>query len=220
MSTKLEAEIQTFKQTGQDIEQKDVNDSNQNNEYDSERKSVNNKKDFIYTTIDNLLYEFATGSKSALEELFKTLQQQDKADIVMGIYREISNEIGQIKLNSKEDVLELKYKFFTQALDKVIKDFSEEWFVSKDELNLSAIQYTVGADIIPNISRVINSKDFESFKVIHPEANPFKYAQAMKQGWQKELDEKVVWLNDELRRLEKQIKFEAKDPKRQIVPIS
>ncbi|MGF0471623.1 AbiH family protein [Lysinibacillus fusiformis] len=217
MCTKLEVEIQTFKQTGLDIEQKDVNSSNQNNEYDSESKSFTNKNDFIYTTIDNLLYDYATGSISALEELFNTLQQQDKAEIVMGIYREISNEIGHTKLNSKKDVLELKRKFFTQALDKVIKDFSEEWFVSKDELNLSAIQYVAGTDIIPNISRVINSKDFENFKVKHPEANPFKYAQAMKQDWQKELDEKVVWLNDELKGLEKQIKF-AKDPKRQIVP--
>ncbi|GAB0171665.1 AbiH family protein [Lysinibacillus sp. CTST325] len=218
MSTKLEIEIQTIKQMGLDIEQKDVNGSNQNNEYDSWRKSVTNKNDVIYTTIDSLLYEYATGNVSAHEELFNALQQQDKAEIIMGIYREITNQISQIKLNSKEDVLELKHKFFTQALNKVIKDFSEEWFVSEDELNLSAMQYVAGADNIPNIGRVIKSKDYESFKVKHPEATSFKYVKAMKQDWQKELDEKVVWLNDELRRVEKQIKFEVKDSKRQIVP--
>ncbi|NOG28997.1 AbiH family protein [Lysinibacillus fusiformis] len=219
MSSELEVEIQTIKQRGLDIEQKDVNGSNQNNEYDSGSKSVTNRNDFIYTKIDSLLYDYATGNMSALEELFNALQQQDKAEIVMEIYREISNEIGHIKLKSKEDVLELKRKFFTQALDKVIKDFSEEWFVSEDELNISAIQYNAGADIIPNIGRVINSKDFESFKVKHPEANSFKYGGAMKQDWQKELDEKVVWLKDELSIVEKQLKFEVKDPKRHIVPI-
>lgn len=218
MSSELEVEIQTIKQKGLDIEQKDVNGSNQNNEYDSGSKSVTNKNSFIYTKIDNLLYDYATGNMSALEELFNALQQQDKAEIVMEIYREISNEIGHMKLKPKEDVLELKRKFFTQARDKVIKDFSEEWFVSKEELNLSAIQYVAGADVIPNISRVINSKDFESFKVKHPEANPFKYGGAMKQDWQKELDEKVVWLNEELNIVEEQLKFEVKDPKRQIVP--
>ncbi|PGC01178.1 AbiH family protein [Bacillus toyonensis] len=213
VSTKLQTEIQTIKQMGVDIEQKVVNGSNQNNEDDSERKSATNKNDFIYTTIDNLLYDYAIGNISVLKELFETLQQQNKAEIVMEIYREIVNEINHIKLNSKEDVIELKRKFFTQARDKVINDFSEVWFVSKDQLNLSAIQYVAGVNEIPNIGKVINSKDFESYKAKHPEANPFKYAQEMKQDWQKELDEKVVWLNGELRiemSSEKQIKLEVK----------
>ncbi|WP_309260431.1 AbiH family protein [Bacillus cereus] len=213
VSTKLQTEIQNIKQMDVDIEQKVVNGSNQNNEDDSGRKSATNKDDFIYTTIDNLLYDYATGNIYVLKELFETLQQQNKAEIVTEIYREIVNEINHIKLNSKEDVIELKRKFFTQARDKVINDFSEVWFVSKDQLKLSAIQYVTGDNEIPNIGKVINSKDFESYKAKHPKANPFKYPQEMKHAWQKELDEKVVWLNGELRiekSSEKQIKLEVK----------
>lgn len=211
MSTKLEAEIQSIKHMAVDIEQKDVNDSNQNNEYDMERKADTNNIDFMYTPIDNLLYEYATGKISAPQEkLFKVLQQQKKSEIVIEIYREILNEIDHIKFNSKEDVINLKHKFFTQARDKVIKDFSEEWFVSIDELNLSAIQYVEGINEIPNISGIIDSKDYESYKVKQPEVNPFKYAQTMKRGWQSELDEKVVWLNEELGTVEKQIMLGVK----------
>ncbi|MDX7996917.1 hypothetical protein R3M60_16790 [Bacillus subtilis] len=195
----VSTKIQTFKLIGQDIEQEAVSNSNKNNEYDPGTKSVTNK----YTRIDSLLYEYATGNKSVIEEFYKTLKQENKAAIVLEVYREITNEIDHIKLNTEEDVLELKRKFLTQARDKVIKDFSEAWFVSKDELDLSAIQYVAGANSIPNISGIINSKDYDSYKTKNLDANPIKYAQAMKQDWQKELDEKIVWLNDELRRVEK-----------------
>ncbi|PLS09836.1 AbiH family protein [Bacillus halotolerans] len=195
----VSTKIQTIKLIGQDIEQKAVSSSNKNNEYDPGTKSVTNK----YTRIDSLLYEYATGNKSVIEEFYKTLKQENKAAIVLEVYREITNEIDHIKLNTEEDVLELKRKFLTQARDKVIKDFSEAWFVSKDELDLSAIQYVAGAHSIPNISGIINSKDYDSYKTKNLDANPIKYAQAMKQDWQKELDEKIVWLNDELRRVEK-----------------
>ncbi|MED1204211.1 AbiH family protein [Heyndrickxia acidicola] len=201
----VSTKIRTIKQIDQVIEQKDVKSSNRDNENDPGRKSITN----IYTRIDSLLYDYARGNKSALKELNKALQQQKKAEIVMGIYREIANDISHIKINAEKDILELKRKFFTQARDKVIKDFSEEWFVSKDELNLSAIQYVTGITRIPNISGVINSKDFERYKAKHPGANPIKYAQALKQDWQIELDEKVVWLNDELMSIEEQIKLEV-----------
>ncbi|MEI1423617.1 bacteriophage abortive infection AbiH family protein [Bacillus cabrialesii] len=195
MSTK----IQTIKQMEQDIEQKDVNGSNLNNKYDSGTKSVSIK----YNRIDSLLYEYATGNNSALKEIYKTLHEKGKSEILLEVYREIANEIDHIKLNTEEDVLELKHKLLTRTRDKVIKDFSVKWFVSKDELDLSAIQYFAGVDGIPNIGRIINSKDYESYKAKHVEANPIKYAQAIKQDWQKELDEKIVWLNDELRIVEK-----------------
>ncbi|GFM15723.1 type I restriction-modification system restriction subunit, partial [Bacillus sp. FW1] len=195
----VSTKIQTIKLIGQDIEQKAVSNSNKNNEYDPGTKSVTNK----YTRIDSLLYEYATGNKSVIEEIYKTLKQENKAAIVMEVYLEITDEIDHIKLNTEEDVLELKRKLLTQARDKVIKDFSKAWFVSKDELDLSAIQYVAGANSIPNIGGIINSKDYDSYKTKNLEANPIKYAQAMKQDWHKALDEKIAWLNDELRRVEK-----------------
>lgn len=198
VSSKLEVKIQTIKQMEQDIEQKDANSSNQNNEYDSGRNPDTNNNDYIYTTVDSLLCDYTTGN-IALDELEKALQQDSKAEILMRIYSGILNEIKHLKFNSNEDVLDLKRKFFTQARDNVIHAFSEKWFVSKEELNLSAIQYFVGVDKIPNISGIIDSKDYESYKVKHSKTNPFKYAQEMKKDWQRELDEKVVWLNHELR---------------------
>ncbi|WP_341321287.1 AbiH family protein [Solibacillus sp. FSL H8-0523] len=204
MNTKLDVKIQTVEPTDLDIEQNDVNGSNHTTEYDSVSKSVNNKKDYVFTTIDSLLYDYAIGNISTSQELFTALRQENKAEIVMGIYHEIASVISiandHEKYNSKEDVLELKVKLFTQARDQVIKDFSKEWFVSEDELNLSAIQYVVGIHEIPNIGRVIDSRNYESYKAKHKEANPIKYTQAMKRNWKKELDEKVVWLNDELKR--------------------
>ncbi|MFJ7977106.1 AbiH family protein [Peribacillus sp. NPDC096379] len=208
MNTKLDVKTQTIKQTEQDIEQKDVNGSNHTNEYDLESKSVNNKKDYVYTLIDSLLYDYRIGSIPTSEELFKALGQENKPEIVVGIYHEIVKEISNAnnhgKYNSKEDVQDLKIKLFTQARDKVIRDFSEEWFVSEDELDLSAIQYVEGIHEIPNIGRIIDSRSYESYKAKHQEANPFansiKYTQAMKRDWKRELDEKVVWLNDELKR--------------------
>ncbi|KZD46042.1 Type I restriction-modification system restriction subunit R [Bacillus cereus] len=61
------------------------------------------------------------------------------------------------------------------------------------------MQYVDGTKDIPNIGNVIDSKDYMSYKVRHPEVNPFKYAQAIKQSWKKELDGKIVYLNDELK---------------------
>ncbi|EHB62687.1 AbiH family protein [Paenibacillus lactis] len=197
VSSKLEVKIQTNKQMGQEIEQKEVNGSNQNNEYDLEGKSDTNKNDYMYTTIDSLLCDYATGNIT-FQELSKGVQQERKNINISEIYGKILNEIKHIKFDSKKEILDLKHKFFEEDRDTVIRDFSEKWFVSKDELYLSAVQYHKGDDDIPNIRKVIDSRDYESYKAKHPEVNPIKYAQAMKQDWQRELDEKIVWLNDEL----------------------
>jgi hypothetical protein len=63
----------------------------------------------------------------------------------------------------------------------------------------SAIQYVIGTDPIPNIGGIINSKEFDKYKAVHPEAKPLKYGPEMKRQWRKTLDEVVVPLDDELR---------------------
>jgi type I restriction enzyme, R subunit len=62
------------------------------------------------------------------------LQKLEKAEIVKNVYRAILN-----------------------ATD----DFADTWFVEKDALHLSAIQYVIGMDPIPNISDILNSRDFD-----------------------------------------------------------
>ncbi|EOO42078.1 hypothetical protein IIU_00223 [Bacillus cereus VD133] len=191
MSIKLE-EFRTIAQ----IELKDIDDLDKRNKSDSEGDIVTNK---IETAIYSLLYAHAMGNKAASSELIKTLEKQNKTQIVIDIYREILTEIENTRLDSKEDILILKNDFFTQTINKVIKDFSEEWFVSKEALSLSAMQYVDGAKDIPNIGNIIDSKDYKNYKVKHPEVKPIKYAQAIKQSWKKELDGKIVYLNNELK---------------------
>ncbi|WP_205418606.1 hypothetical protein [Paraliobacillus sediminis] len=54
-------------------------------------------------------------------------------------------------------------------------------------------------DAIPNMKSVIESKDYDAYKALHPEVKPFKYPQMMKRTWRKVLDEEIVPLDDELR---------------------
>ncbi|KAA0566613.1 magnesium transporter [Bacillus sp. CH30_1T] len=194
-SAKLQKIIQTNKQA--DNEQKDGYDINQNIEYDSGRKPVTNNFS-TYTTIDRFLFDYKMGSKTTRDELLNVLQQQKKPEIVSGIYYDIFNEIDREIINSIVDVRDLKHQYFAKSLNKIINDFSEKWFVSKYELKLSAIQYDSTNDI-PNIGRIIESKDYDKYKAKHPEMNPFKYSQNIKHFWQKELDEKVVWINNEVK---------------------
>ncbi|KPU55207.1 AbiH family protein [Bacillus wiedmannii] len=193
MSIKLE-EIRTIGQ----IESKDIDDLDKKNKSDSEENIVTNKID---TAINSLLYNHAhaMGNKAASSKLIKTLEKQNKTQIVIDVYREVLTEIENTRPVSKEDILILKNDFFTQTINKIIKDFSEEWFVSKEELSRSAMQYVDGTKDIPNIGNVIDSKDYKSYKVRHPEVKPIKYAQAIKQSWKKELDGKIVYLNNELK---------------------
>ena len=120
-------------------------------------------------------------------------------ECVKEVYHAILNAMDAEELDENEDIFMVKRHYFTQARDKTIKEFAKEWFVSENELHSSAIQYMIGTDPIPNIGGIIDSKDYEGYKTVHPEAKPFKYAQIMKRDWRKVLDEIIVPLDDELR---------------------
>ncbi|TYS89959.1 AbiH family protein [Rossellomorea aquimaris] len=190
---KLQKIIQSDKRA--DNEQKGY-DINQKIEYNSGRKRVTNNSS-TYTSIDRFLFDYKVGSKTR-DELLNVLQQRKKPEIVSGIYYDIFNEIDSAIINSIDDVRDMRHQCFAKALNKIINDFSEKWFVSKDELKLSAIQYDRANDI-PNIGRIIESRDFNKFKAKHPEMNTFRYSQQIKHFWKKELDEKVVWINNEVK---------------------
>ncbi|MFS6999183.1 type I restriction endonuclease subunit S [Carnobacterium maltaromaticum] len=95
------------------------------------------------------------------------------------------------------EIIQLIFKFV--IIYQAIEDFSKEWFVSDTELHSSAIQYTIGSERIPNMKAIIESKKYENYKEIHPEAKPFSYAQAIKREWREVLDEVIIPLDDELR---------------------
>ncbi len=64
---------------------------------------------------------------------------------------------------------------------------------------LSAIQYVIRMDPIPNISDILNSRAFDQYKVANPDAKPLKYGPEMKRQWRMVLDQVIIPLDDELR---------------------
>lgn len=149
--------------------------------------------------IDQLLGTYSANNQNIRDEIEKALQKLKKSEMVKDVYRAILNAIDTKEIEAEEDILVVKRRFFTEARNKVIKEFANTWFVKEDELHLSTIQYVIGADPIPNIGGIINSKQFDKYKTVHPDAKPLKYGPEMKRQWRKTLDEIIVPLDDELR---------------------
>lgn len=155
--------------------------------------------DIDSTYIDRLLGTYSANNHSIRGEIEKALQKLNKSEIVKDVYHAILNAIDAKEIDLEEDILVVKRRFFTESRNKTIKEFANNWFVEENELHLSAIQYVVGKDPIPNIGGIINSKQFDKYKAVHPDAKPLKYGPEMKRQWRKTLDEVIVPLNDELR---------------------
>ncbi|OTN90045.1 type I restriction modification site-specific deoxyribonuclease HsdR [Enterococcus sp. 7E2_DIV0204] len=155
--------------------------------------------DIDSTYIDQLLGTYAANNPDIREEIEKALQKLNKTEPVKEVYRGILNGIDTGEVNQEEDIFAIKRAFFTKVRDQAIANFSKEWFVSEAELHSSAIQYVFGEEPIPNMRGIIESKEYDAYKVIHPEVKPFQYPQAMKRAWRFMLDEQIVPLDDELR---------------------
>ena len=155
--------------------------------------------DIDSTYIDRLLGTYSANNQNIRDEIEKALQKLKKSEIVKDVYRSILNAIDTKEIDIDEDILVVKRRFFTESYNKAIKDFANTWFVDEDELHLSAIQYVIGKDPIPNIGGIINSSQFDKYKSIHPDAKPLKYRPEMKRQWRKTLDQVIAPLRDELR---------------------
>lgn len=155
--------------------------------------------DIDSTYIDRLLETYSANNQNIRDEIEKALNKMNKSEIVKDVYRAILNAIDTKEINPDEDILAVKRRFFTESYNKAIEAFANTWFVEESELHLSAIQYEIGKDPIPNIGGIINSKQFDKYKAVHPDAKPLKYGPEMKRQWRKALDEVIVPLDDELR---------------------
>lgn len=149
--------------------------------------------------IDQLLGNYQPDNASIRDEIEKALQKLNKPENVRMVYQNILDEIDREKDDVKEDIFSLKRDFFTREKEQIIAEFAEEYKAEVYELHSSAIQYTAGADEIPNMKNVMNKIDFESYKKEHPEINPFKYRQMMKSRWKQVLNTAIIPLEDELR---------------------
>ncbi|WP_273836287.1 type I restriction endonuclease subunit R [Guptibacillus sedimenti] len=155
--------------------------------------------DIDSTYIDRLLETYSANNQGIRDEIEKALQKLKKSDIVKEVYNTILNGIDTEEIDIQEDIFAVKRRFFTQAYNKAIEDFTNTWFVEENELYSSAVQYEIGTDPIPNIGGIINSKQFDKYKAVHPDAKPLKYGPEMKRQWRKLLDDVIVPLKDELR---------------------
>ncbi|WP_040977797.1 type I restriction endonuclease subunit R [Oceanobacillus jeddahense] len=155
--------------------------------------------DIDATYIDKLLETYSANNKNIRDDIENALRKLEKAEIVKNVYRAILNAIDNKEVDVDEDIFIIKRAFFTEAKNNAIEDFSNTWFVEKNALHLSAIQYMVGMNYIPNTSDIINSRDFSKYKDVNPEAKPLKYGPEMKRQWRKTLDEVIIPLDDELR---------------------
>ncbi|PJZ00593.1 deoxyribonuclease [Bacillus vallismortis] len=155
--------------------------------------------DIDSTYIDRLLETYSANNQNIRDEIESALQKLEKSDIVKSVYREMLNAIDTKNVDEEEDILAVKRRFFTKERSQAVKEFANSWFVAEDELHLSAVQYMIGADPIPNIGGIINSKQFDQYKAVHPDAKPLKYGPELKRQWRKTLDEVIVPLDGELR---------------------
>ncbi|MCW1929505.1 type I restriction endonuclease subunit R [Bhargavaea beijingensis] len=155
--------------------------------------------DIDSTYIDKLLGTYSANNQDIRLEIEKALQKLNKADVVKAVYHSILNAIDGKEIDAEEDIFSVKRRYFTQVYDQTIEEFANTWFVSETELHSSAVQYQVGADPIPNIGSIIDSKDFAKYKALHPDAIPLKYGPQMKREWRKVLDEVIIPLDQELR---------------------
>ncbi|MED1221794.1 type I restriction endonuclease subunit R, EcoR124 family [Bacillus paralicheniformis] len=155
--------------------------------------------DIDSTYIDRLLETYSANNQNIRDEIENALQKLKKSEIVKDVYRKMLNAIDTNEIDAEEDILAVKRRFFTRARDKAIHEFANTWFVEEDELHLSAIQYVIGTNSIPNISKINNSGQFEKYKAVHPDAKPLKYRPEIKRQWKKTLNEVIVPLDDELR---------------------
>ncbi|HHU20694.1 MAG TPA: type I restriction endonuclease subunit R [Bacilli bacterium] len=155
--------------------------------------------DIDSTYIDKLLETYSANNKNVRDDIEKALQKLEKSEVVKDVYRAILNAIDNEEVDENEDIFIIKRDFFTQAQNKAISAFANTWFVQEDQLHLSAIQYVIGNDPIPNISDIINSRNFDKYKEVNPDAKPLKYGPEMKRQWRIVLDEVIVPLRGELR---------------------
>ncbi|WP_205527723.1 hypothetical protein [Brochothrix thermosphacta] len=154
------------------------------------------KKDISYSEVDRLLFSYDSTEKN-YKEMITYFEREQKNTTVIFIYMKVLALINKQNL-TETAIFKVKEEKFKQERDNIINDFSKEWFVSTDELNLSASQYKKGIDPIPGIGAVIDSRNYEEFKNNHPEVGKFKYPQEMKKAWKKVLEEQIVMLNEEI----------------------
>jgi type I restriction enzyme R subunit len=149
--------------------------------------------------IDKLLETYSANNQTIRNDIEKALQKLEKPEKVKDIYRAILHAMDTKQIAPEEDIFAVKRRFFKNAQEQAIGKFAKTWFVKEDQLHYSAVQYEIGSDSIPYMGRIIDSKQFDKYKAVHPDAKQWTYVPEMKRQWKKTLDEEIVPLKDELK---------------------
>lgn len=157
------------------------------------------KYDIDSAYINKLLESYAPNNKDIRNEIEQALTKLNKTESVKNVYRIILNDIDNGIVDVKENTNDSKERYVSKVDDQYINEFANEWCVSEDELQTSAIQYKVGNGDIPNIKGISDSRRFDEYKENHPEAVPLHYIPKMRKAWGTLLDQTIVYLNDELK---------------------
>ncbi|WP_373790534.1 type I restriction endonuclease subunit R, partial [Jeotgalibaca porci] len=155
--------------------------------------------DIDATYIDQLLGTYYANSPDVRDEIETAMMKLNKAEIVRKVYRDILDAIDSDDVDENADIFSIKRLYFTKAKNTIIHKFAEEWAVDSDPLYSSAVQYTPGVEVTPNIGNIIDGSNFEVYKQLNPDAKRFKYPQDIKRAWRIVLDEAVIPLENELR---------------------
>lgn len=155
--------------------------------------------DIDATYIDQLLGTYYANSPDVRDEIETAMMKLNKAEIVRKVYRDILDAIDSDDVDENADIFSIKRLYFTKAKNTIIHKFAEEWAVDSDPLYSSAVQYTPGAEVTPNIGNIIDGSNFEVYKQLNPDAKRFKYPQDIKRAWRIVLDDAVIPLENELR---------------------
>ncbi|MFZ4868188.1 AbiH family protein [Enterococcus entomosocium] len=152
-------------------------------------------ENFKISKITNSIIDYSKRSITK-SEVINLLKQKDKKEFIIDLYDKILNSITSPI--DKEVVNNLKQQYFGNEVASILSEFSHEWCVSEEDLELSSMQYKKGMDTIPNLRKIIENKDFEEYKKKHPESNIFKYSQELKHNWQSVLENKLIYIKEEL----------------------
>ena len=84
-----------------------------------------------------------------------------------------------------------------EAMDNILTEFTEEWYVSLEAVTYAADHYERGDAEVPGLNNLKKTADFDRYAETHSDVSKFKYHQEMKKALIALLNEEIVPLKDD-----------------------
>ncbi len=187
-----------------DTENKDDDTPSEILDFDYELMAYSHTK-IDYEYIINLIQNIVTPAE---DEVLTPEQRKKQIEEVKQYIEELSHDnpkvasimknlVSEIEVDEEkykgQSILSLVEKMKNDCVQKVVNDFCEKWFTSKESVLYAALNYRGG--IIPNESVIKENADFASYKASQKEPiAKFKYYSAMLSDLRKTLEEEIKGL--------------------------